>query len=278
MNNSFHSAIYTGEVWHKRHTPREHSFAYKVFMVYLDLAELDTVFSLSSWWSKRNKFWPAFYNRDDYFKHPSSPSLPLTESVSKAVHDELGFTPQGPIRLLTNLRYFGYLTNPISIYYCFDTCGENLEALLIEVTNTPWGERQHYVLDCREGIGLHQRQPVTEIEFGKTMHVSPFIPMNMRYRWSGNVPGDLLSYRLCNWQYPLSEAPEEGSDESSLYFSAGVNFSRLPMNRKNMKQVLIHFPLMTVKVISAIYWQALRLRLKGIKFLPHPARSEPESM
>jgi len=276
-----HSAIYTGEVWHKRHTPREHGFTYKVFMAYLDLDEMDTVFSLSRWWSSHLKYWPAFFNRADYFTHPNNPSLPLIDSVRTAVQDELGFSPSGPIRLLTNLRYFGYLTNPISIYYCFDAGGKDLQALLLEVTNTPWGERQHYVLDCRDGTGLGNCKPGTEIEFGKTMHVSPFIPMNMRYRWSGNVPGDTLAYRLCNWQYSENDLCEqkqpEKYDSNKLYFSAGVNFSRQAMTSKNMRMVLIRFPLMTVKVISAIYWQALRLRFKGIRFLPHPdrARSEP---
>lgn len=273
MSNSeetFNSAIYSGEVWHKRYVPREHNFRYKVFMVYLDLQEIESVFSSSYCWSTRFSWWPAFYRREDYFTYPADESLSLDAAVRTAVRDELGFQPSGPIRLLTNLRYFGYLTNPISIYYCFDDGGVEVQALLIEVTNTPWGERQHYVLDCRN---YRQGQA---IDFDKQMHVSPFVPMNIRYQWSGNTPGDVLSYRLSNWLVNETLADEAGSGD--LYFSAGVNFTRLPMSKKNMRNILIRFPLMTVKVITAIYWQAVRLKLKGIRFLSHPGRRKPSAV
>ncbi len=265
------SAIYRGEVWHRRVQPREHAFRYRVFMLYLDLDELAQLASLSPLVSLRRKIWPASFRREDYFSIPGQENLGVAESVRLAVQRGLGFTPPGSIRLLTNLRYFGYLANPISCYYCFDTDGKTLQALLLEVTNTPWGERCHYVLDCRGDAS-------EAIAFDKTMHVSPFMPMDMTYQWQGNCPAEQLVFSLKNFTGRPCEnsETEAGGDKPEPVFSAGVRFSRVPMSAKNLNLTLIRYPLMTVKVIAGIYWQALKLFVKRLPVCPHPLRSRQQ--
>ena len=253
-------------MWHKRFTPVEHAFRYRVFMVYLDLAEIDQVLSLSRWWSTK-RLSLARFRRADFFSYHgrelttvgnNAPCIDVC--VRKAVYDTAGFYPDGPVRLLTNLRYFGYIINPISCYYCFDSQDtQKLTALLIEVTNTPWGEKTHYVLDLREYSGRDR------IDFNKAMHVSPFMPMNMKYRWKGGEPGETLSYTLEN--HSLQAASGERGK-----FVAGVNFEREVITGKSLNRILFHYPLMTAKVAIGIYWQALRLAIKRVRFVPHPAR------
>ena len=257
-----HSAIYQGFVWHKRFSPKENAFRYRVFMMYLDLAELDQVFSLSRLWSYK-KFAPACFRRDDYFFKPADNTgkieTSLDAAVRGAVKDALGVEPDGAIRVLTNLRHFGYIINPISCYYCFSKAPEQLTALLIEVTNTPWGERTHYVLDMRH----HQRDAT--IDFAKKMHVSPFMPMDMHYRWCGSKPGNKLQYKLENFT-------SRNATDQSRTFAAGVNFTRVEISRESLNRTIAGYPIMTAKVALGIYWQALRLSLKRVPFVPHPAK------
>lgn len=278
-----HSAIYRGRVWHHRHLPRVHKFRYNVFMMYVDLAEVDEVLSLSRLWSHR-RWSVAQFRRTDYFAFPAeqspdgvladgapnpashpSPTHDIDQCVRSAVQAKLHWRPDGPIRLLTNFRYFGYLINPISCYYCFDADDRRLDALLIEVTNTPWGQRTHYVLDLRDVPAG------SAIDFDKSMHVSPFMPMNMKYRWKGDVPGDKLVYSLASF-YLGSETDNAPRNSIVRQFDSGVNFDRVEINAGSLNRVIWQFPWMTAKVATAIYWQALKLWLKRIPFVPHPDR------
>ncbi|MEQ9210898.1 MAG: DUF1365 family protein, partial [Pseudomonadales bacterium] len=143
------SAIYTGTVRHRRFKPRVHEFSYQVYMVWLDLDEMDQVFSRSFFWSKEG---PGFvqWKRGDFFGEYHKP-------LKMAVHDwickQTGKKVSGPVRMLTNLRVAGFLINPIVCYYCYSDEKEGgqsqLEYVVTEVTNTPWGERTHYLLSCQ---------------------------------------------------------------------------------------------------------------------------------
>jgi uncharacterized protein len=246
-----HSSLYVGHVRHRRFFPRRHEFRYTLFMVYLDLAELDTAFRGRWLWSARRPALAWFRRRD----HFGDPNLPLDTSVRDLVEKQTGRRPHGPIRLLTNLRYFGYCINPISVYYCFTADGAEIDMLVAEVTNTPWGERVGYVLDVAGQTGKQHT------EFQKMMHVSPFMPMDLRYGWHSTTPGPHLAVHLDVFK------------GQSRLLDATLSLRRQPLESRNMAGVLIRFPWMTLKVIAAIYWEALRLLWKRIPLFPHPPPS-----
>lgn len=251
-----HSSIFSGQVSHWRKSPVGHSFRYRVFMMYLDLDELDQVFAGRWLWSTRR---PALarFRREKYF---GNPAVSLKASIADLVYERTGARPPGPIRLLTNLSYFGYCFNPLSIYYCFDENDERVEAIVAEVSNTPWGERCCYVLsgDMDTGDGDTHRY-----RSDKEMHVSPFMSMDITYDWLLTEPGRGLVVRIDNW-----------SDENRL-FGASLNLRRNEITGFSLARVLTRFPFMTLKIIVGIHWQALRLWLKGCPLVTHPDKKAP---
>lgn len=256
MNALLSSAIYTGTVRHRRFSPKQHAFEYQVFMMYLDTREIEQVFSLSPFWSLTH-FAPAQFKRSDFHitnenLNTQEKNLPsIDESVRSSVESAAGIKLTGPIRMLANLRYWGFNMNPISTYYCFDDSGENLVAILAEVHNTPWNERHAYVLTNDQ---FTKKQ---HISFKKQFHVSPFNPIHMDYRWISTNPSETLALHLENWQ----------SDKKIM--DATMTLVREEISASSLNKILIRFPWMTVKVISAIYWQALKLWWKGVPVFNH---------
>ncbi|MEZ5583197.1 MAG: DUF1365 domain-containing protein [Candidatus Competibacteraceae bacterium] len=242
------SCLYVGQVRHRRFQPRPHAFSYRLFMLYLDLAELSTVFEGRWLWSTR-RWAPARFLREDHF---GDPNRPLDDCVRDYVEAQIGHRPRGPIRLLTHLRYFGYCFNPISIYYCFDAAGQRVDALVAEVSNTPWGERHCYVLDSATADRHRYR-------FTKAMHVSPFMPMALDYTWRCNEPGSRLGVHM------------EVFQDGATLFNATLALRRRPITGRNLALLWVQFPCMTGKVIAAIYWEALRLWCKRIPTFANPA-------
>ena len=127
------SCIYKGRVSHHRHVPRAHSFNYSLFMMYVDLEELPTLFNKHLLWAA-NKPNLASFHRDDHHGN----KLNLDESIRSLVFEKTGEQPLGPIRLLTHFRYFGYVFNPLSMYFCYDETGDKISHIVAEVMNTPW--------------------------------------------------------------------------------------------------------------------------------------------
>jgi DUF1365 family protein len=197
----------------------------------------------------------AWFRRRD---HLGDPRQPLDESVRRLVHERLGSRPEGPVRLLTHLRYFGHCMNPVSFYYCFDASGRTVEATVAEVHNTPWNERHCYVL----GAG-HADPRGRRYRFDKVFHVSPFMSMEQTYEMRIGDPAPRLLVHMEN---------HEGGRQ---LFDATMVLEERAMTAAQRRRVLIRHPFMTPKVLAAIYWQALRLRLKGCPFHPHPKHEAP---
>jgi DUF1365 family protein len=255
-----HSCIYEGWVRHRRTAPVTNRFRYRLFMMYLDLDELPSLFSGRWLWSTRRPAVARFRRAD----HLGAPETPLADAVRDLVETASGRRPAGPIRLLTNLRYFGFGMNPVSFFYCFDETGARVETIVAEVNNTPWGERHCYVLtpDMEQGP-----RAAKVYRFDKDFHVSPFMGMKQVYEWRFSDPTATLPVHMINFE------------DGRRLFDATMVLNRTEMTGRALARVLVQYPLLTVKVFVGIYYQALKLRLKRCPFHPHPKHSlQPEGV
>ncbi|WP_041522075.1 DUF1365 domain-containing protein [Gilvimarinus agarilyticus] len=251
-----HSGIYHGWVRHRRFTPRAHAFTYRVFMMYLDTREIDLVMAKSRFWSS-HRWALARYKRSDFL---GDQNTPLDTAVRREIFAQTGQHHTGPVRVLTNLRYFGFIINPITTYYCFDE-QEHLSYIVAEVTNTPWRERIQYVLPCdpkgEPSRNINNSENIQRFTFNKGMHVSPFNPMDMQYQWRSNLPGKRLTIDLTC------------TKDAKEVMDATLSLQREAITTAALNKVILRYPWMTAKVSSAIYWQALKLWLKRVPLFRH---------
>jgi DUF1365 family protein len=231
-------------------------FQYRLFFMFLDLAELPNLFDVHPLWSYERINIASFRRRD----HFGNPAIPLDQAVRDLVEDRLGSRPKGPIRLLTHLRYLGHCFNPASFYYCYDSANTALETIVVEIHNTPWGERYCYVLGAEHNE--HAIKNWRRHQFAKSFHVSPFIDMDIHYDWRFREPGDSLMVHMIDYQ------------KGERLFDASLALHRRTITRPALTRVLIRYPMMTGKVIAMIYWQALRLVVKKTPFFAHPKKRE----
>ncbi|MEM1178799.1 MAG: DUF1365 domain-containing protein [Acidobacteriota bacterium] len=250
-------AIYEGRLRHRRTGPKRHRFEYPLFMLWLDLDRLEGLFRGLRWASTK-RFAPIRYRREDYF---GDPERPLADCVRDVVEQKVGRRPEGPIRILTHLRTWGYAFNPVSFYYCFTPDESSLEAIVAEVHNTPWDERYCYVLDNPQD----NRRGIRSYGLRKAFHVSPFMPMDIDYTW--------------NFSHPLTP----GDDGHSLFvhmvnereggrvFDATLRLERsAALSDRALRSVLLRHPLLPIRIMLWIYGHAAVLWLKKTPFFSHP--------
>lgn len=247
-----HSCIYEGQVTHHRSEPVVHRFQYHLFMVYLDLAELPSLVGRRGLIGDRKYAARSFLRNDHLF----DPAVPLVDEVRAMILDQTGVAPRGPVRLLTQLRNCGYFMSPLNLFYVFDEDDRRVEYVVAEVNNTPWNERHCYLLwegnrSCDDP--LHFAHP-------KQFHVSPFMGMEMEYRWQLTPPADQLEVSLENYQ------------EAKRRFSAGLTLQRRELSAQRLRQMTLRYPLMTAQIVAGIYFQALQLWWKKCPSHTHPAK------
>ena len=226
-----------------------------MYMLYLDLAEVDSVFCGRWLWSAGRTNLCEF-RRSDYL---GDPALPLDAAVRARIHEVCGRAPGGPIRVLTHLRTCGHCFNPVSFYYCYADDGVTLDTIVAEITNTPWKERHSYVLPVataeRHGAALRW-------DFRKCFHVSPFMSMQRDYAWRFTAPDEALRVHM------------DVLDGQAREFDATLVLQRRPLNGVNLARALLRFPGVTLRIVAAIHWQALRLWLKRNPIYAHPKSRE----
>jgi uncharacterized protein len=265
------SAVYEGWVRHRRFEPIEHSFRYRLFLMYLDLEELPDVLDPFPLFSARR---PALarFQRSDYM---GDPERPLAECARDAVEAESGSRPAGPVRLLANLRYLGHIFNPVSFYYCFEEAGERVDAVVADVNNIPWGEHHPYVLarGSRHGTVLRD-------ELDKQLHVSPLMGMDQTYGFRASEPAERLSVHIESRPVQraglLSGGQDVSADSGGKAFDATLSLRRHELSRARLAGMLARYPAMSLQVVAKIYAQSLRLKLKGARYFPHPAERKPK--
>jgi uncharacterized protein len=236
------SCLYEGVLRHRRVKPAQ-AFQHRVATAYIDLDELPRLLD-----GRLLRRWPGIvrFRRSDYH---GDPSKPLGAAVRDTVAEQTGRRPEGAIRLLTNLRSFGQCFNPVSFYYCFDDSDNRVQAVLAEVTNTPWGERHSYVI--ADGVG----------HFEKALHVSPFMGMDHTYSCRAGTPGRHVS---------VSIESRRGGQKA---FEASLAMDRLELSAPNVRSVTARYPFATIRVLVLIYGHAVGLKLAGAKVFAHPRRS-----
>ena len=244
--------IYTGTVRHRRYTPFESEFSYPVFMLYLDINDLENVINKSIFWNI-NKPAVVSFNRKDFH---GTEEVDLDTAVRNTVENKVGSRPEGKIRMLAHLRYFGYCFNPVTFYYCFNRNDDSVDYILAEVANTPWKERHAYVLSSS------QESDKSEIRLSmeKELHVSPFWGMDHMYDWVFSSPKDKLNVLMKNFK------------DGKHVFDASLSMDRTEMTKRNLLKSVFRFPFMTIKVVFWIHFQAFILWLRGATFYTHPSK------
>ncbi|MEM8811668.1 MAG: DUF1365 domain-containing protein [Pseudomonadota bacterium] len=249
------SGLYFGTVFHQRVKPRAHRLQYKVFSMLIDLDEASALSKSLRLFGHEKRAPISFLEAD----HGAGVSGGLRAWVDARLSDAGFDLPGGRVFLLCYPRIFGYVFNPISIYYCFDRTGA-LAALLYEVSNT-YHEKHTYVIPVSEADG-----PTTRQACAKRMFVSPFTPMEGRYLFSVTQPGETLSVVI------------NQHDTAGQLLVASFKARRRSFTDATLARALIAYPFMTLKVMAAIHWEALKLWMKGLQVFPHkPALQRFES-
>ena len=236
------SCLYEGVIRHRRFAPGPRQFRYRICLCYLELSERAAA-AFSGVWAR--------FRRRDYL---GDEAISVDDAVRNLISKQTGRVISGPVYLLTNLSSFGYNFNPISLYFCFDDSGKQLEAVVAEVSNTPWRERHCYVLGAVNGHRFDWR-------FEKGFHVSPFLPPDIEYRIRIRGPGPQIAVHL------------EVTRASVKLLDATLALKRREILSRSLPRILFRYPLQPQLIIARVYWQALKLWWGGHRVYRHPQHS-----
>lgn len=238
------SCLYEGSIVHRRRDPPR-QFRHQLALAYLDLDELPALLD-----GRLLRPGPglARWRRNDFF---GDPKVKLDLALRDLVEQQTGRRPRGPVRMLAQLRSFGHCFNPVCFYYCLDEAGHEIEALVAEVTNTPWGERHAYVIPHGSG------------RFDKALHVSPFLDMDHLYTCRSTLPERNLSVRIANTQ------------RDKTVFEAFLSLRRRELTPASLRRTTARYPFATLRVLGLIYMHAIGLRLAGVRTFKHPPKLGP---
>ena len=244
------SAIYKGKVYHQRFKPTQHKFDYDIYLFWLKLEsnELEALSSSLTHFSAHDKA-RVRCNPEDYL---GDASVSLKQAVLERMTElNEGITLKGDVFMLGQLRMWGLYFSPVNFYYLRNTEGKYTH-MLAEVSNTPWNERHHYLVNLD-----------TQDDTPKAFHVSPFNPMDMTYKWSISQPSSRLSLAM--------DCVRDDKE-----FSAGINLTKFTLDNANLSAALKRIPSMTIKTVAGIYWHALKLLLKRTPLYTHPEKSQEQ--
>lgn len=237
-------ALYIGNISHSRELPRTHRFQYPFFMWFLNLDQLDKLPSMGRLFST-SKLAMSRFHRPDYY---GDPAQPLCDAIRERMTELTGHRVTGEIYGLLNMRSLGLYFSPVNFYYGYDERGR-FTHFLAEVSNIPWNERHQYCHYVKKN-GLSPDNP-------KQFHVSPFNPLNQHYRWNIKEPAEDVFVQI------------DVDDERGHIFTARLELERHPLNLKSVVKELLKKPVMTLYIVAGIYYQALKLYLKGVPYVPY---------
>lgn len=243
-------AICTGRVYHRRMDQAKHAFSYSLYMLLVDLKD-STLEKCPSHFISTRRFAPIQFRESDYLLGQAGSTL--AQRVKRKLQELGARETVDDIRLLTQGRCLGLYFSPVNFYFCYTRDESRCRYLLAEVSNTPWNERHYYLVDMN-GSQVNE----------KSFHVSPFMEMTMDYHWQISPPdssNDDIRVHIEN------HSPDKGK-----VFDATLSLKQMELTPASARRTFWRHPVMTLKIVSSIYFEALRLMLKRVRFVPYQSR------